>query len=277
MGRAAGQQVLWSAYLPWQASVQAVAADASGGLYVCGYRRLDLPRDKGASKDGSFVARYSPRGELSWIRWHGDYEQDQSVAIAVDARSNVYVVDLAAGRTSDQGRSDVRLVKYDPSGKVVWMRRFGTRLLDAPFSVAVWPPMTPGTESRDAEAIYVAGVTQGELYNEGGNPGNDPKLNAFLLAYDRDGTRRFLEQIPLGSAVPAELLDPKIIKPQNGPNDRSRTWWRMLQVSAYVATDEQGNVYLAGNSERSLDTRYQNQGSTDIYLVRYAPNPEEKK
>jgi hypothetical protein len=277
IGRTAGQQVLWSAYLPWEASVQAVAADASGGLYVCGYRRLDLPRDRGASKDGSFVARYNPRGELSWIRWHGDYEQDQSVSIAVDARGNVYVVDLAAGRTSDQGRSDVRLVKYDPSGKIVWMRRFGTRLLDVPFSVAVWPPMVPGSEPRDAEAVYVAGVTQGELYNEGGNPGNDPKLNAFLLTYDRDGTRRFLEQIPLGAAVPTEILDPQIVKPQNGPKDRSRTWWRMLPVSAYVATDEQGNVYLAGNSERSLDTKYQNQGSTDIFLVRYAPNPEEKK
>jgi len=36
-------------------------------------------------------------------------------------------------------------------------------------------------------------------------------------------------------------------------------------------------VYLAGSSEASLGPDYTNKGSADIYLMRFAPNPEETK
>jgi len=303
-GPGAGPSKTWTAYLPSDVSVQAMAVDASDGLYACGYRRVGAFTARASSNDSSFVARYSPKGELSWMRFHGNDERDQSVAIAVDGRGNAYVVDLAAGRTPDKpnrGLFDVRLVKYDPSGKVLWMRQFGTPLFDVAFSVAVWPPIVPGTEPRDAETVYLAGITQGDLSDETKEPKSPAKLNAFLVAYDRHGTRRFLEQFPLGAALPDKILnlrlstwaqfeealkrmarDPEearrsIVIREAGleeSEDLSRTWWRQFPVSAHVAVDEKGNVYLAGSSEKSLDGNYQNKGSADIFLVRYAPNQE---
>lgn len=259
-----GGGVGWQARLPGDVSVEAIAAGASGGIYACGYRRPGRTTVREKLNDGSFVARYGRDGELDWMRWHGDNENDQSVAIAVDGRGSAYVVDLAAGRTPDtpnRGRFDVRLVKYDAEGKLLWMRQFGTRLFDVAFSVAVSPGVKPGGQSGDAQAVYVAGVSQGNLYDETADLVSDSRLNAFLVAFDSDGFRTFLEQFPLDAEVPE-------------PTEITRKWWRKLPVTTYVTTDGQGNVYLAGGSERSLTPDYTNKGSADVYLMRFVPNPE---
>jgi hypothetical protein len=301
-----GPCVAWGAYLPSDVSVQAIAVDASGGIYACGYRRIYAGLDyiNAGSDPSSFLARYDPSGKLDWMHRHGDHEHDISVAVAVDGSGNAYVADVTPGRTPEkpnQGLFDVRLVKYDPAGKLLWMRQFGTELIDAAFSVAVWPPVLPGDEPRDAEAVYVAGVTQGDLYEETAHLGPESKLSAFLVAYDPDGRRTLLEQIPLSAEVPQDILELRLptpkdaweqlieqvkvsgpVKPTSGLDERVNwdvmrtSWWKRLPVSVFVTTDDSGNVYLAGSSQRSFDTDYTNSGSADIFLMRFAPNPEVK-
>lgn len=308
-----GRKVVWNAYLPSDVSVEAIAVDASGGVYACGYRRIYAGFDyiNAGSDPSSFLARYDPSGDLDWMRSHGDHEHDISVAVAVDGSGNAYVADNTPGRTpekTNRGLFDVRLVKYDPTGELLWMRQFGTQLIDAAFSVAVWPPLLPGDEPREAEAIYVAGVTQGDLYDESADLAPTSELSAFLVGYDPDGKRTFLEQFPLGAEVPQDILDLRLPtnlkevweefleqvkksgplkispdeakKPASGPDEHIMwdvmriSWWRRLPVSAFVTTDEKGNVYLAGSSQTSLDADYTNKGSSDIFLMRFAPNPE---
>lgn len=289
----------WGVYLPSDVSVQAIAYEVSGGVYACGYRRVGPFCVRETFNDSSFIARYSQSGKLQWMQWHGEHEHDQSVGIAVDGRGNAYVVDLARGRTpqkANRGMFDVRLVKYDPNGKVLWMRQFGTSLLDVPFSVAVSPPFLPGGELRDAKAIYVTGVTQGDLGNENADlVQTEAKLSAFLVGYDLDGNRTFLEQFALGAVIPPEILDVCSVLWEDIPGadaapalaglaallrgrpEMARSWWRRLPVSALVTTDDSGNVYLAGSSMTSLDPDYTNKGSADIFLMRFAPNPEVKE
>ena len=52
---------------------------------------------------------------------------------------------------------------------------------------------------------------------------------------------------------------------------------KYFTVSAYVAADEKGDVYLAGSSEASLDEDYAIRGDSDIYLMRFALNREAGK
>ncbi|MHC4714488.1 MAG: NHL repeat-containing protein [Planctomycetota bacterium] len=306
-----GWTVVWDAYLPEDISVQAIAVDAVGDVYACGYRRiwpdlLDLFGTEASEGPlpSSFLARYTHNGNLDWFRWHGDHEHDLSMAVAVDGRGNAYVADITPGRTPEKpnrGLFDVRLVKYNPAGELLWMRQFGTMLYDVVFSIAVWPPVLPGVAPRDAETIYVAGVTQGDLYDETADLDSKSELSAFLVAYDPDGNRTFLEQFPLAAKVPEDLVNLRLttfaeVKRQfddlvqtegmaaGAEQDTStpwflmRThWWRKLPVSAVVTTDEMGNVYLAGSSEKSLDTKYRNRGNADVFLMRFAPNPEVMK
>jgi hypothetical protein len=307
-----GEKTAWDAYLPEDVSVQAIAVDLSGGLYACGYRRLEWFRGNVGreSEPGSFLARYDPNGNLDWIKHHGDDQNDQSVAVAVDGLGNAYVADIAASRT--QGPTDIRLVKYDRKGEVLWMQQFGTRLHDVPFSVAVWPLVLPDVAPRNAEAVYVAGITQGDLNDEDADPVPETStLSAFLVSYDADGNRTFLEQFPLGAEVPQNILERRditllescaawmseVIRPTSSDEFRKwkdqpekytadlresrqilpRSWWRKFPVSAFVTTDEKGNVYLAGSSETSLDPDYTNKGSADIFLMRFTPNPEVRR
>lgn len=254
-------EVVWEARVV-DDGVRAMELDAEGGIYVCGR----------AYNGKCYVARFQSSGEQAWIRVRGeDWTGDHSVAIDVDGSGNAYVVDLAEDRTPEKpnrGLIDVRLVKYNPAGELLWVRQFGTQLIDAAFSVAVWPPVIHGGESRSAEVIYVAGITQGDLYDETADlPSMKAKLSAFLVAYDPDGRRTFLQHFPTVGEVPEGVFVPAL-------RDKEDFLPALFPVSAFVTTDESGNVYLAGSSNASFDPDYTNRGSADIYLMRFAPNPE---
>ncbi|MBN1419867.1 MAG: hypothetical protein JXP34_13890 [Planctomycetes bacterium] len=313
-----GPCAAWNVYLPSDVSVQAIAVDASGSVFACGYRRIlsgldyiPIINQAGPADPSSFLARYDPDGKLGWLRWHGDHEHDISMAVAADGSGNAYVADITPGRTpekTNRGLFDVRLTKYSPAGEVIWMRQFGTRLNDVAFSVAVWPRVLPGVAPRDAEAIYVAGITQGDLFEETADMLPTSELSAFLAAYDPDGKRTFLQQFPLGAKVPKDVFELRLPKlaglweefveqrkvsgpitvdategRPSEPDGRANwdvmriSWWKMLTVAAVVTTDDSGNVYLAGGSEKSLDPDYTIKGNADIFLMRFARSSEVKR
>ena len=141
--------------------------------------------------------------------------------------------------------------------------------------------MRSAATPRVAEAIYVAGITQGNLYDETASLDPATEIKAFLVGYDPDGSRTLVEQFPLGAAVPQPIQKLGLLsrgqKAQPEHWDFMRTWWRKYPVAAFVTTDDRGNVYFAGSSETSLDRQYRNRGKADIFLMRFAPNPEVRK
>ncbi|MGK3989343.1 hypothetical protein WME99_40225 [Sorangium sp. So ce136] len=69
----------------------------------------------------------------AWARGFGDSGTDDRTSIASDAAGNYYVtgsfqgtVDFGAGPLTSAGGQDVFLLKLDPSGALIWSKRFGT-------------------------------------------------------------------------------------------------------------------------------------------------------
>ncbi|WP_437782006.1 hypothetical protein [Sorangium sp. So ce1097] len=79
-----------------------------------------------------------------WARGYGDTGADVGWSIASDAAGNYYVtgsfegtVDFGAGPLTSAGRTDVFLLKLDPSGALLWSKRFGSAAAEAGGAVAV--------------------------------------------------------------------------------------------------------------------------------------------
>jgi hypothetical protein len=92
----------------------------------------------------ALIIKYASTGEKRWVRyfgnngglWNGGWGA-QARGVAVDSSNNIYVVGTftktmtvegtdytAAGGDADT-RFDIFLCKYDPDGKLLWMRTFG--------------------------------------------------------------------------------------------------------------------------------------------------------
>ncbi|WP_437290191.1 hypothetical protein [Sorangium sp. So ce406] len=79
-----------------------------------------------------------------WARGYGDTGADVGWSIASDAAGNYYVtgsfegtVDFGAGPLTSAGLTDVFLLKLDPSGALLWSKRFGDADAEAGGAVAV--------------------------------------------------------------------------------------------------------------------------------------------
>ncbi|WP_437815088.1 hypothetical protein [Sorangium sp. So ce1078] len=79
-----------------------------------------------------------------WARGYGDTGADVGWSIASDAAGNYYVtgsfegtVDFGAGPLTSAGLTDVFLLKLDPSGALLWSKRFGSAYAEAGGAVAV--------------------------------------------------------------------------------------------------------------------------------------------
>jgi hypothetical protein len=80
-----------------------------------------------------------------------------------------------------RGSVDAYVVKYDPSGTMLWSRQFGTDGNDVGFTVAT-----------DLDGcVLVAGYTSGDL----AGLGNAGKNDVFIARFDRDGDHQWTRQV----------------------------------------------------------------------------------
>ncbi len=96
---------------------QGIAVDPDGYVYVSG-------SSIGSDSDYDFATiKYNEFGQFQWVKRYNDLNngRDSVVSIAIDNSGNIYV----AG-TSDSTISfpNFLIIKYDPSGKVLWTRRY---------------------------------------------------------------------------------------------------------------------------------------------------------
>lgn len=121
----------------------AAFVDDTGNVYVVGWTHgattgLDV-----------FVLKLDSLGRKVWVSTYDNGQSDEDVAVgaARDASGNLYVV---AGVSSDSGRGEVCLLKYAPSGALVWQRAHGE-------TGRSWAPGA-GVCFDSAQNIYVCGT-----------------------------------------------------------------------------------------------------------------------
>ncbi|HVS10016.1 MAG TPA: hypothetical protein VMS76_09080 [Planctomycetota bacterium] len=122
-----------------------------------------------------------------WIKQIGDLNQaDGASACAPDASGGVYLAGWTEGNLGgpQAGSNDPWVARYDVAGNQLWIRQFGTSLIDVVF----------GAAPDDVGGVYVCGVTTGSL--GGPQAGNG---DAWLARYDSAGNQLWIRQ--LGSSA----------------------------------------------------------------------------
>lgn len=124
-----------------------------------------------------------------WIRQFGTRGLDEAKAVAVDDAGDTYVVGETFGTLPGQtqaGTLDAFVRKYDPAGREIWTRQFGTWERDIAWAIAIDPP----------GYAYVVGQTEGALPGQHSAGGYD----AFVRKYDLSGTEVWTRQFGGGGA-----------------------------------------------------------------------------
>ncbi len=173
---------------------KAISTDASGNIVVTGEFRsptltfgaTTLTKSGGSDTSDIFVVKYDPSGNVLWAKSASGTGEDKSYAIPTDASGNIVVqgtfesptITFGSTTLTNSGLSDIVVVKYDPSGNVLWAKAAGGTGVD-------WARAT----STDASGnIVVTGAFRSPTITFGTttltNKGGD---NFFVVKYDPSG------------------------------------------------------------------------------------------
>ncbi len=258
----------------WEESPAAIAVDALGNVYVTG-------GSYGAGPDhynsDYATIKYNADGKQLWVkRYNGPGNgEDSPRALAVDAQGNVYVTGASPGKGSS---FDYATIKYSPSGKRLWVRRYNG----------------PGNGHDAATALAVD--LKGNVYVTGGSLGADSGYDFVTIKYSPSGERLWLRRYNrVGNghdAATALAVDPKgnvyatgsteengvgedycnyatvkysaggkllWAKTYNGPGNRH-------DAACAIGVDLQGNAYVTGGSAGADYIDY-----ADYATIKYDP------
>jgi hypothetical protein len=230
-----------------------IAVDDSSNVYVTGFSE-----DSTTHNDYATV-KYYPNGDTGWVRRYdgpaslGDYAH----AITVDDSGYVYVL----------------TIKYHLGGDTAWVRRYDG----------------PGSSNDIARAIAVDGL--GNVYVTGASKSRESFEDYATIKYLANGDTAWVRRYD----GPAYLRDEAFSIDVDGSGNVCVTGWswngtdydyatikyypdgdtawvrryhgpeHLLDSAPSVATDELGNVYVAGSSRINED-------DCDYLTIKYSPN-----
>ncbi len=228
-----------------------VATDKLGNVYATGF--FSSPSitfgtytltNMGTNNGDVFLTKYDANGNVLWAKSGGGIDADFGHCVTTDASDNVYVMGYFFSPTlvfgtytlTNTGNSSIFLVKYSPTGTVLWAKNsFGTGGCEG-----------YGAATDDFGNIYITGdfgtspITFGTY-----TISPSGTLNLFLAKYDSSGNALWAKSAT-GSTY---------------------TWGNS------VATDASGNIYITGrfNSPSLTFGTYTvtNAGTESIFLTKY--------
>ena len=129
-----------------------IAVDSAGHVYVVGeFTSTDAMFDTtplaSVGVDDAFVAKYSPTGNLLWVRRAGGALGDAAQDVVLDGNGNPFVVGTFASPNAmfgtnvvaNSGGGDAFIAAFDPSGSLNWVHGVGGSGRDEFESVAIGP------------------------------------------------------------------------------------------------------------------------------------------
>lgn len=244
----------------------------------------------------------------SWTALFGSDQLDlpQSIALDNSAQQNIFVTGYTTGgigNNTNQGNNDVLLARYNRDGTPNFIDQFGTPFADFGHEI----------EIDDNNKIFIVGETEGSLGDNRNNASNpdDPSLpgnaDPFFVRYDDEGRQEFAIQfgssaqdtgrgLALDNANNTVLLSGATFGDINQDEqttgtagdawvgsyssiDGSENWLQQIGTDQEdqaldVAVDRQGNVYVVGFTEGSLEEEVANAGDKDAWLAKYSPAGE---
>jgi hypothetical protein len=170
-----------------------IAADPSGGVVFTtsfgGSIYIDSTTETTSADDRDLlVVKLDPMGLPSWSLALGDGSLQYGKGVAVDGEGNVFVaadlfgsVDIPNATLTSAGSSDVLLLKLNPSGEVLWAKRFGDANEQTVSGIAL----------DDSGNILMTGAFKGIL-DFGGEPLESAGADdIFVVKLDVSGNHRW--------------------------------------------------------------------------------------
>lgn len=191
------------------------------------------------------LAKYSPNGNLIWVRQAGGVGEDTPLALAIDSFDNICLTgqfnNTATFDTTmlaSAGESDVFLAKYDSNGNSLWAKRFGGSMTDKGITIAC-------NSSGD---IFLGGWFKGTI-NFGGPNLVSPfsGIDSFIAKFDSNGNHIWSKNFTSNS-------DDQCVG---------------------IALDSNSNLYVVGQYLGAIDCGGGNMtslGAHDIYLAKLDTN-----
>ncbi|MBI4930778.1 MAG: SBBP repeat-containing protein [Bacteroidetes bacterium] len=167
-----------------------IATDVSGNSYVCGYfsgtALFGNTKITSVGYSDVFVSKYDAAGNLVWIRTGGGAYQDEAYAISTDVAGNCYLTGYFTGNATFGGTAlasagyfdtDIFLIKYNPSGIMLWAKRAGGTANDIGYGIDV----------ANNGQIFVGGVFYGTKSFGGNMLTRVSGSNGFLAKFESSG------------------------------------------------------------------------------------------
>jgi len=241
---------------------KSINIDFSGNILVTGYFRDTVDFDPGAGVTklistgfaDIFIQKLDSDGNFIWAKSVGGNNSDDSNAISSDKMGNVYItgtyrdtVDFDPGTGTDffyseNGSSDIMVLKLDASGNYVWAKSFSGGTTGHGYGIAVdvnGDICVTGVFSTTVDFDPNVGVTS--------ITGNGI-FDAFVLKLDTDGKLIWVKT--------------------TGSSDED--------YAQDIATDSDGNIYVGGSFDSSIDldpgpgsTIFVNKGRWDIFFQKF--------
>lgn len=237
-GTATGaNQAIWSKVLdliPGRNVISVLAQDDSPARNIV-TRTLVLVHDPGSA---------DPAPGFCWANRAGGQGTDEAYSIALDSEGNSFVTGLFTGdalfgstNLTSRGLSDVFVIKYTPSGELVWARQAGGALDDAGFGIAV-----------DSDGnCYVTGYFSDQAAFDRTDLRTTGTFDLFLAKYGREGNLLWATNTGRGSGI----------------------------FASAVAVDAAGNAHLTGSFAFDPlfgDTTFPNNEFYDAFVAKYDPD-----
>ncbi|RDC64627.1 SBBP repeat-containing protein [Adhaeribacter pallidiroseus] len=230
-----------------------IAVDNQGNSYVTGWFQeriafgsIILTGPELIEKP--FLAKYNPSGEVVWAKTFSGEGIGLSNDVAVDAQGNSYITGYFDGKVSFGtkplqaiGNSDAFLVKYDPSGNVIWARQASTS--SGPYAMGEAIALDK-TGNCYLTGLFVNELTLNDLILNGSG-----QEDVFIAKYDANG---------------------KVIW-------ATKTGGAGADIGKSITVDATGQVTIAGSFNQLVQvgaTTLNSVQDEDIFLAHYNANGE---
>lgn len=262
---------------------QAIATDSQDNIFVVGYTEWEIKEEHRISRD-AFITKFDTRGNEKWTKYIGTANEDKAQSIIIDSEGNVFMAGFTAGQIGEdksKGSRDAFLIKFDINGEQSWTKQIGTAAWDVARDIAV-----------DAQGnILMTGFTGGQMGEELIGKGD-----AFVIKFDKSGNELWTKQIGTesydeanaittdtqGNVFVAGFTQGQIGEQHKGEDDAFITkldtngellWTKQMGTESYdyaqaVATDSQGNVFMAGYTHGKIRDE-EHQGGGDVFITKF--------
>jgi hypothetical protein len=239
-----------------------IAIDSNANSFITGYFdgstvTFDsiVLTNAGGDKD-IFIAKYDPTGNVLWAKGAGGNDNDMSYGVAVDANGNSYIaggfrsasITFGSFYLSNSnplgGEYDVFVVKYDPTGNVLWAKK--------------------GSGTSDDKAFGLTVDLNGDLYVTGAFGSPTIAFGSTNLSNTGGGADIFVVKYnPLGNVIWAKCV---------GGNN--------FDAGFSIKTDLSGNPFVTGDFFSTVinfgGTAITDTGNTDnVFILKFDPSGNE--